>query len=154
MTAKPRTTPARTLVWRKQNLLKALLLFLAFHLPAPSQAPPPAPALPQETLEDASPLTGPWPGQGDPRVERARRCILERESRGDYTATDRTRRWFGGYQFQLRVSNLAARRMKRPELIGLPASQWSPADQDAAFYLIYNRGRGRKHWAGGPYPCL
>jgi hypothetical protein len=86
-------------------------------------------------------------------VERVRRCILAREGGGDYAAVDPRKRWFGGYQFQLRTSDAAARRMKRPDLVGVTANLWSEEDQDAAFYLIYNRGRGKKHWSGGRFAC-
>jgi hypothetical protein len=79
-------------------------------------------------------------------VEKARRFILDREAGGDYTAEDSKHRWFGGYQFHLKTSNSAAERMDRPDLIDIPANQWTPDEQDAAFYLIYDRGRGRKHW--------
>ena len=164
MTAEARTPMAQPPVRKKKDLLLAVLGFLTLFPPAFAQNPQPAPAqtLPAAPLTTAAegagparprPRTGPWPGQGDPAVEKVRRCILARESGGDYSVADPTRRWFGGYQFQLRISDLAARRMRRPELIGLPASEWSPLDQDAAFYLIYDRGRGRRHWAGGRYPC-
>jgi hypothetical protein len=95
-----------------------------------------------------------WPGQGDPAVERARQCILDREGGSDYQAVDPSHRWFGAYQFHLRTSNFAARKMHRPDLVGVPANQWAPEDQDAAFYLVYDRGRGKRHWAGGNYPCF
>jgi len=95
-----------------------------------------------------------WPGQGDPEVERVRACIAAREGGGSYLSVDASHRWFGAYQFQLATSNEAARRMHRPELVGVPAHRWSPEDQDAAFYLIYDRGKGKGHWAGGGYPCL
>ncbi len=94
-----------------------------------------------------------WPCQGDPHVEKIRKCLLKRESEGHYSVVDPSKRWFGGYQFAMVTSNTAARRMKRPDLVGVPANKWSPADQDAAFYVIYDCGRGRKHWAGGRYPC-
>lgn len=96
---------------------------------------------------------GTWPCQGDPHVEKIRKCLLKRESEGRYSIVDPSKRWFGGYQFAMVTSNTAARRMKRPDLVGVPANKWSPADQDAAFYVIYDCGRGRKHWAGGRYPC-
>lgn len=96
---------------------------------------------------------GTWPCQGDPHVEKIRKCLLKRESEGHYSIVDPSKRWFGGYQFAMVTSNTAARRMKRPDLVGVPANKWSPADQDAAFYVIYDCGRGRKHWAGGRYPC-
>ncbi len=87
-------------------------------------------------------------------MERARRCILKREGGADYKAVDPSGRWFGAYQFRLATSNEAARRMKRVDLVGVPADRWKPSEQDAAFYVIYDRGRGRCHWAGGHYPCF
>ncbi len=95
-----------------------------------------------------------WPGQGEPEVERVRRCIVQREAGGDYTAVDPSRRWFGAYQFARKTSDTAARRMKRTDLVGITADHWSPEDQDAAFYVIYNRGRGKKHWEKGRYECF
>lgn len=95
-----------------------------------------------------------WPGQGDPAVEKARLCILQREAGGDYTAVDPRGRWFGAYQFRRSMANAAARRMRRPDLVGVAANRWRPEDQDAAFYVIYDRGRGRKAWAGGRFPCF
>ena len=164
MTAEARPQRARTFVQKKSPILPALLGLLTLVLPASAQRPLPAPiqAPPPEAPSRETPPKaarkrkdhpGLWPGQGEAAVEKVRQCIIQRESGGDYGIADPTRRWFGAYQFQLGISNLAARRMKRPELIGIPASEWEPADQDAAFYLIYNRGRGRKHWAGGRYPC-
>lgn len=100
------------------------------------------------------PLVRKWPGQGDPVVERVRRCIIEREAGGDYTAVDPSHRWFGAYQFARKTSDTAARRIKRPDLVGITADRWPPEDQDAAFYVIYNRGRGKKHWEKGRYECF
>lgn len=139
----------------------ALLCLLGASLQGEAPAPPPAqpktqpkprPKARRRTPPHPKPIRR-WPGQGEPEVERIRKCILKRESEGNYAAVDRDRRWFGGYQFEQPTSDTAARRMKRPDLVGIPANQWAPADQDAAFYLIYDRGRGSKHWAGGRYPC-
>jgi hypothetical protein len=121
---------------------------------APDPLPAPAPPAPTRRHRKARSTGKRWPGQGDPAVERVRRCILKREAGGDYAAVDPKHRWFGGYQFQRRTSDAAARRMHRPDLIGLTADQWSPEDQDAAFYLIYDRGRGKKHWGGGRLSCF
>ena len=109
---------------------------------------------PGPALAAGAAATRHWPGQGEPAVERVRRCILQREARGDYTAVDPKGRWFGGYQFMLAASNVAARRMGRPDLVGVTADQWPPEDQDAAFYLIYNRGRGKRAWRGGRFACF
>jgi len=95
-----------------------------------------------------------WPGQGNPCVERVRKCIIQREARGSYRVADPTGRWFGAYQFQLETSNSAARRMKKYELVGVPANKWTKDDQDAAFYIIYNFGRGKKHWYCSKQSCF
>ena len=87
-----------------------------------------------------------WPGQGDPKVEKVRKCIRHRESRGNYKVVDKGGRWFGAYQFDPNTSNTAAKMMKRPDLVGVPANKWTRKEQDAAFYLIYNRGKGKKHF--------
>lgn len=140
---------------RGQALLKALLGVFTLLVPAAAQvaAPPASQATP-------SPLANPpqvqeggpahhWPGEGDPMVEKVRRHIIKRESGGNYQAVDCRHRWFGAYQFQKSSSDLAARRMERPELVGVTADQWSPADQDGAFYVVYNQGRGKRFWHVG-----
>ncbi len=113
-------------------------------------------AVAQPPAEPASPAASEkhWPGQGQPAVEKVRLCIMEREAGGDYRAVDPSHHWFGAYQFSRSASNKAARRMGRKDLIGVPANQWAPADQDAAFYVIYDLGRGKRAWRGGRYPCL
>lgn len=105
-----------------------------------SEVPAPSPARPEPKV---------WPGQGEPAIEKARRRILAREAGGNYGAVNASHTCFGGYQFRLRTSDLAARRMQRPDLVGIPASQWSKEDQDAAFYVIYDRGRGKRNWSRG-----
>lgn len=110
------------------------------------QAPPP-PEVREASPAVAVPVA--WPGQGDPAVEAARRRILARESRGNYAVVDRSRRWFGAYQMSRATSDHAARRMDRLDLLGRPAHEWSPEDQDAAFYVLYDRGRGARHWHHG-----
>jgi len=113
-----------------------------------SPALPPAPAgtsvAPSEGGTGTSALR--WPGQGHPTVEAARHRIMKRESRGDYTVADRSRRWFGAYQLSQATANAAARRMDRPDLVDLPANAWTPEEQDAAFYVLYDNGKGAGHW--------
>jgi hypothetical protein len=113
-------------------------------------------AVVQPPAEPASPVASEkrWPGQGHPSVEKVRKCIMQREAGGNYRAVDPSRHWFGAYQFSMSASNTAARRMGRKDLIGVPASKWAPADQDAAFYVIYDHGRGKRAWRGGRYPCF
>lgn len=95
-----------------------------------------------------------WPGQGDPEVERARKCVRYRESRGNYTVADKTGSWFGAYQFAVVTSNTAAKLMNRPDLVGITANKWTRAEQDAAFYLIYDEGHGKKHFYHPTKKCF
>ena len=88
-----------------------------------------------------------------PRWERARRCIVWRESRGQYRVVNRSSGAAGAYQFMRRTSNEMARRMGKPWLIGVPASRWSRADQDRAFWMLWNHGKGRSHWYSRSKPC-
>jgi hypothetical protein len=87
-----------------------------------------------------------WPGQGNPKVERVRNCIRNRESRGNYKIADKGGRWFGAYQFDINTSNTAAKRMRRPDLVGVPANKWTSREQDVAFYVIYDEGDGKSHF--------
>lgn len=93
------------------------------------------------------------PGRGSSATEAFRRCVVKRESEGRYNVVDPSGTWFGAYQFAMGTSNEAARRMGRRDLVGVPANQWSRGEQDAAFYVIYQGGAGRGHWAGGRYAC-
>lgn len=102
----------------------------------------------------AGKTTRKWPGQGDPEVERARKCIRHRESRGCYKVVDKSRRWFGAYQFAIVTSNTAAKIMNRPDLVGITANKWTRAEQDAAFYLIYDEGHGKKHFYHPTKKCF
>lgn len=77
-----------------------------------------------------------------------RRCVVHRESRGDYTITNPRSGASGAYQFMLTTSNEVARRMGHPELVGRPAATWPRALQDQAFYTLYDHGRGAGHWGG------
>ena len=80
--------------------------------------------------------------------ESFRRCVVHRESRGDYTARNTRSGASGAYQFMLTTSNEVARRMGHPELVGSPAGTWSRALQDEAFFTLLDHGRGISHWGG------
>jgi hypothetical protein len=139
------------------STFRAIAPWLLVHVCLTAEPPPSSPeaVAAAQVVAPATPETDAhkWPGQGDPNVERVRKCLLKRESEGQYAVVDPLKRWFGGYQFAMITSNTAARRMQRPDLVGIPANKWNPSDQDAAFYVIYDCGRGRKHWAGGRYRC-
>ena len=99
------------------------------------------------------PTSGAQPVQGSAWVEQVRRCIVMRESSGQYGVVDSSGTWFGAYQFAIGTSNVAARMMGRYDLVGVTANRWTRADQDRAFYLIFAGGAGRGNWAGGRYAC-
>lgn len=83
---------------------------------------------------------------GNPNWEATRLCIMRKESGGNYRAVSPNGLYHGAYQFSRPTSDATAKRMGRPDLVGIPASQWSPADQDAAFWTLWDNGRGRSHW--------
>ena len=150
----PGPARARRLLTACLGLLSCLVPALAHGPKAPGPAKSPAaahvkPSASHRRAQKSHDLNPGWPGQGEPAVEKVRRHLLAREAGGNYAAVDRLGRCFGGYQFQRGTSNRAAHRMQRPDLVGVTANLWTREDQDAAFYVIYDRGRGRQHWAHG-----
>lgn len=85
--------------------------------------------------------------------EDVRQCIVRRESEGYYSVVDPSGTWFGAYQFARGTSDVAAQRMGRSDLIGVPANRWNRLDQDTAFWVMWDFGAGRQHWAGGRWAC-
>jgi hypothetical protein len=80
------------------------------------------------------------------RYERTRRCIVRKESGGNYRIASRTGKYQGAYQFNAYLANATARKMGRRDLVGKPMRRWSRFEQDKAFWLVWNNGRGRSHW--------
>ena len=78
--------------------------------------------------------------------EGTRQCIVSKESGGNYSIVSSNGLWHGAYQFTQGTSDAAAQQMGRGDLVGTPASQWAPADQDQAFWTIWNNGAGRGNW--------
>jgi len=72
-------------------------------------------------------------------VERVRKCIIHRESRGNYLARNRHSTASGAYQFLDGTWH---------SVTGLPgsAADYSRSQQDAAFYKLFNNGKGRSNW--------
>ena len=73
-----------------------------------------------------------------------RRCIVKRESGGNYRIRSRTTDADGRYAY-------GAYQMQDPtfhSVTGLPghASDYSKAIQDAAFIKLFANGKGRHHW--------
>jgi len=81
-----------------------------------------------------------------PRHERTRRCIVRKESGGNYRIASRSGYYKGAYQFNPSLARSTAKRMGNPKLAGRPMSTWSRFHQDKAFWTVWNRGKGRGHW--------
>lgn len=89
----------------------------------------------------------------DARYESTRKCIVKRESMGYYRVVSSNGAWHGAYQFTIGTAAEAARRMGRPDLAGTSPARWNRAEQDEAFWTMWNHGRGSGHWRGGRYSC-
>jgi len=80
------------------------------------------------------------------RYERTRKCIVRKESGGNYRIASRTGKYRGAYQFNAQLASATAKKMGRRDLAGKPFNTWSRFDQDKAFWTVWNHGRGRGHW--------
>jgi hypothetical protein len=89
----------------------------------------------------------------NPRWESVRKCIVQRESGGNYQAKNKWSTAAGAYQFLISTSNAVARMMGRGDLVGTSARYWSKYDQDRAFWTLFNHGKGRSHWNYPPRQC-
>lgn len=85
--------------------------------------------------------------------EGVRKCIVKRESGGNYGIVSSNGQYHGAYQFSRSTGDVTARKMGRPDLVGTPASQWSRAEQDEGFWTLWNHGAGRSHWSSTARPC-
>jgi hypothetical protein len=96
-----------------------------------------------------------WTGKGyNPRWESVRKCIVKRESGGNYMARNPSSSAQGAYQFLNNLWNRPlAEKLNKPELLGLPIASWSRVDQDRAFWLVWANGAGKSHWNYPPKPC-
>jgi hypothetical protein len=80
------------------------------------------------------------------RYERTRKCIVRKESGGNYRIASRTGRYRGAYQFNAQLARHTAKKMGRTDLVSRPFNRWSRFEQDKAFWTVWNHGRGRGHW--------
>jgi murein DD-endopeptidase MepM/ murein hydrolase activator NlpD len=87
------------------------------------------------------------------RFERTRRCIVRRESGGNYRISSPGGRYRGAYQFNAGLARATARKMGRKDLAGKPISSWSRFEQDKAFWVVWNHGRGAGHWRSTRHRC-
>ena len=80
------------------------------------------------------------------RYESTRRCIQRKESGGNYRIRSRSGTYRGAYQFNASLARSAALRMGRRDLARKPMNTWSRFDQDKAFWMVWNHGRGARNW--------
>ena len=97
-----------------------------------------------------------------PKAEWRRRCIVRRETHGNYRSVGGGGRFRGAYQMN-RALALGATRAMEPEvrkemgaqgvailhrLRHKPTQQWNRYWQDRAFWTIWHKGSGKAHWRG------
>ncbi len=96
------------------------------------------------------------------KAESFRRCIVRKETHGNYRAVGAGGRYRGAYQLNRRLAIGTTHRMLRevrkemgPEGVALvrelrrtPTQQWNRYWQDRAFWTAWDRGDGRSHWRG------
>ena len=94
--------------------------------------------------------------------EKIRKCIRFRESRNHYNAVSMSGTYRGAYQFSpaLRVGAAWMIQKRLRETLGkdravtigevlrkTSMNKWHPYWQDMAFWLVWNNGKGKQHWA-------
>lgn len=108
----------------------------------------------------------------DPASEEVRKCIVKRESEGQYDVRGGGgNNYYGAYQMSDALADGATHMMLKEhkrilgapaakelmaELRATPLNQWPRYWQDAAFSTVYNweyPGSGASHWAGGRWHC-
>lgn len=87
------------------------------------------------------------PGEPRPTAPYADAAECTRAHEGWYTANTGNG-YYGAYQFLLSTWNNTVRAMGREDLVGVLPSDAAPADQDAAFWFLWNGGAGASHWGG------
>ncbi len=105
----------------------------------------------------ASLYTGKWYSK---KTERKRRCIVRKETGGNYTSVSSNGRYRGAYQMSRSLA-VGATWMMQPEvkkelgaqaalavaqLRKIPTQKWNRYWQDRAFWTIWRNGHGRGHW--------
>lgn len=108
--------------------------------------------------------TGRW---YSPEHDDFRRCIMHRESRGNYRAANTSSSARGAYQFldsqwrdglvwmmikeEKRTDGHRVREIRR--LFDKPIHRWSRYYQDRAFWTAFRHGDGAHHWHYPGSPC-
>jgi len=101
-----------------------------------------------------------------PAREDVRKCIMDRESHFNYRADNGHYR--GAYQMSGALARGALWMMKPEvkaemgargiakinELMHTPVVHWNRYWQDRAFWTIWRKGKGKRHWRGGAVKCF
>ena len=101
------------------------------------------------------------------KADHRRRCILKRESRADYKAVSVGGEYRGAYQMSAPLMRGAAWMMMKEvraemgpkgvaivkDLFTIKNHLWSRYWQDRAFWTIWAKGDGRRHWRSDVYNC-
>lgn len=93
----------------------------------------------------ASAYTGSW---YDARFEGTRRCIVQRESRGNYSVMNS-----GGYSGAYQFGQAWTKTIQKWTGEYVPIRYMSRAAQDYAFWRAFNHGKGRSNWNYPPHQC-
>ena len=102
-----------------------------------------------------------------PKYERVRKCISWRESHHKYEAVSRGGLYRGAYQMSPELGVGATWMMQKEvrrdfgdvglellqQIRQMPINQWNRYWQDRAFYTIFRKGKGAKHWRSDVYNC-
>ena len=112
---------------------------------------------------EASLYRGEW---YNPKHEGTRRCIVDRESNGNYDSKNRSSSASGAYQFldsQWRDGLVWMMLEEEPKgsplreeikaLRDVPIRKWDRYWQDRAFWTAYRHGDGAHHWHYPAKPC-
>ena len=102
-----------------------------------------------------------------PRHDDRRRCIVKRESNGNYRAVSAGGMYRGAYQMNRALAIGATWEMQAEvrrdwgeeglrivrALREVPPDKWNRYWQDRAFWTIWSGGKGKHHWRGGAWKC-
>lgn len=110
--------------------------------PRPSSPPPGPSASAGAPAAPAAPVNS-----TDPSLNPFLQCVVQAESGGNYGAVSPGGQYMGAFQFSQSTWNIAAQAAGRPDLIGVPPNQASPADQDTLAVVLYSLD-GEQPWLG------